>query len=125
MGGVLLLAGCTLPPFPEFGANADTQRPINQIAQAAPAGAGAQPGVIELVNATAGPLDMVFISGCGAASDGSNRLAPGMKIPPGGRRQFSVAPGCWSVDAGTMGVGQASQQLDVQAAAISRYTVTG
>ena len=121
----MLLAGCALPPFPEFGATADAQRPINQISQVAPAGAGVKPGVIELVNATAGPLDMVFISGCGAASNSANRLAPGMKIPPGGRRHFSVAPGCWSVDAGIMGVGQARQQLDVQEAAISRYTVTG
>lgn len=87
--------------------------------------AAAQPmGVIEVVNTTNAPLDMVLISACGGATDSANRLA-GIVIAPAASRQFDIAVGCWDVDAGASGIGEARQRLTVHANAISRYTVTG
>lgn len=85
---------------------------------------GEPTGIIEIVNDTSNQLDVVLISECNASTYGLNRLPSGMAIPSGGSYQFEVSAGCWDVDPGTIGVGEARQRLDVAAYGLTRYTVT-
>jgi len=84
---------------------------------------GEPTGVIEVVNNSGGVLDVVLISDCNASTYGLNRLPQGQAIPHGGRYRFTVSAGCWDVDAGAIGVGEARQRMDVAAGGLSRYTV--
>lgn len=84
---------------------------------------GEPTGEIVVVNATRNPLHAVLISDCGASTYGLNRLPSGMAIPPGGRYAFTVSAGCWDVDAGTLGVGEARQRMQVEAGGGVNYTV--
>lgn len=84
---------------------------------------GAPTGVIEVVNATSGPVDVVLISECSASTYGLNRLPQGTAIAPGASYTFTVSAGCWDVDAGTFGVGEARQRMQVDAYGGVRYTV--
>lgn len=86
---------------------------------------GESTGVIQVVNDTSGVLDVVLISDCGASTYGLNRLPTGAAISPGSSYDFTVSAGCWDVDAGAIGVGEARQRMTVDAGGISRYTVTG
>ena len=44
-------------------------------------------------------------------------------INPGASRRFEVSAGCWDVDAGAFGVGEARQRMTVAAGGITTYTV--
>ncbi len=85
---------------------------------------GTATGTIEVVNATSDQLHAVLISNCNASTYGLNRLPEGMAIPSGGRYQFTVSAGCWDVDAGTFGVGEARQRMNVAPGGLTVYTVT-
>ena len=85
---------------------------------------GTATGTIEVVNGTSDQLHAVLISNCNASTYGLNRLPEGMAIPSGGRYQFTVSAGCWDVDAGTFGVGEARQRMNVAAGGITVYPVT-
>ncbi|WP_196257893.1 hypothetical protein [Pelagibacterium limicola] len=82
-------------------------------------------GTIEVVNGTSMHIDVVLISACVESSYGLNRLPSGTAIAPGQSYSFTVSAGCWDVDAGVIGYGEARQRLDVAPYGISRYTVNG
>ena len=86
---------------------------------------GTATGTIEVVNTTSDDLHAVLISNCDASTYGLNRLPEGTVIPPGSSFAFTVSAGCWDVDAGTLGVGDAKQRMDVAAGGITRYTING
>lgn len=85
---------------------------------------GEPTGVIIVQNATGHRVDAVLISNCSASTYGLNRLPSGVAIPPGGSYEFTVSAGCWDVDAGTVGVGEARQRMQVSPGGGVRYTVT-
>lgn len=82
-------------------------------------------GTIEVMNDTSGTLDIVLISECSESTYGLNRLPEGTVIPSGRSYQFTVTAGCWDVDAGAFGVGEARQRMQVDPGGLTRYTVTG
>lgn len=84
---------------------------------------GEPTGTIEVVNATSYVVDVVAISDCNASTYGFNRLPEGVVIPPGSSYEFTVSAGCWDVDAGSVGVGEARQRMTVVAYGRTRYTV--
>ncbi len=84
---------------------------------------GEATGEIVVINATRNPVHAVLISDCGASTYGLNRLPSGLAIAPGGRYAFTVSAGCWDVDAGTLGVGEARQRMQVPAGGGVNYTV--
>jgi hypothetical protein len=85
---------------------------------------GEPTGVIEVTNATSNVVDVVLISDCSASTYGLNRLPSGTAIPSGRSYQFTVSAGCWDVDAGSIGVGEARQRMTVRAGGITEYVVT-
>ena len=85
---------------------------------------GEPTGVIEVRNRTGGQVNVVLISDCNASTYGLNRLPDGMAIPNGGSYRFEVSAGCWDVDAGAIGVGEARQRMQVTPGGITQYTVT-
>jgi hypothetical protein len=84
---------------------------------------GEPTGTIEVVNATSNVVDVVLISECGASTYGLDRLPENTVIAPGKSYSFGVSAGCWDVDAGTFGVGEARQRMEVAAGGHTRYTV--
>lgn len=86
--------------------------------------AGEATGTIAVVNETGDVLDTVLISDCGASTYGLDRLPDGVSIPPGGNYAFTVSAGCWDVDAGAMGIGEARQRMDVRVGGVTEYVVT-
>ena len=86
---------------------------------------GEPTGVIIVENGSGGYIDAVLISECDASTYGLNRLPEGAHIPSGGSYQFTVSAGCWDVDGGTIGVGEARQRLTVDAGGITSYTING
>lgn len=80
-------------------------------------------GTIRIANATGGIIDVVLISECSVGSYGLNRLPEGVYIPPGGSYDFTVTPGCYDVDAGTIGVGEARQRMQIRAYGGVEYVV--
>lgn len=66
-----------------------------------------------------------LISNCSASTYGLNRLPDGVSIPRGRSYRFTVSAGCWDVDAGTWGVGEARQRMTVAPNQVTRYMVTG
>lgn len=85
---------------------------------------GEPTGTIEVVNQTAGNIDVVLISDCDAGSYGLDRLPDNGAIPPGKSYSFTVSAGCWDVDAGAFGHGEARQRMQVAAGGHTRYAVT-
>lgn len=85
---------------------------------------GEPTGAIAVINRTSHTLGVVAISACSASTYGLNRLPDGVSIPPGRSYQFEVSAGCWDVDAGAFGVGEARQRLTVSAGRVTGYTVT-
>jgi hypothetical protein len=85
---------------------------------------GEPTGVIEVANQTGGVIDVVLISECGASTYGLNRLPSGASIAPGRSYRFTVSAGCWDVDAGSIGKGEARQRMQVAAGGGVRYSVT-
>ena len=77
-----------------------------------------------VVNASNHDIDAVLISTCSASTYGLNRLPRDTRIPRGGVYEFTISAGCWDVDAGVIGVGEARQRFNVQGGGTFRYTVT-
>ena len=86
---------------------------------------GEPTAVIEVINSTGNNIHAVLISECNASTYGLNRMASGEVIAPGQSRQFTVSAGCWDVDAGTLGVGEARQRMTLPANSIQPYEITG
>jgi hypothetical protein len=84
---------------------------------------GEATGTIEVINNTGGVLDVVLISECGASTYGLDRMGDTEVIPHGSSRAFTVSAGCWDVDAGAFGVGEARQRMTVAPGGITQYTV--
>ena len=55
---------------------------------------------------------------------GFDRLPDNVVIGPGQAYSFTVSAGCWDVDAGSIGYGEARQRMTVAAGGIVEYTVT-
>ncbi|MBI1213016.1 MAG: hypothetical protein GC190_16255 [Alphaproteobacteria bacterium] len=85
---------------------------------------GEPTGTIVVQNGTSGTVDAVLISDCDASTYGLNRLPDGYKIPAGASYRFTVSAGCWDVDAGAIGRGEARHRMQVAAGGGVRYTVT-
>lgn len=85
---------------------------------------GEPTGTLTVINGTGGNIDVVTISDCSASTYGLDRLPENVAIGPGQAYSFAVSAGCWDVDAGAIGVGEARQRLDVAAGGITEYTVT-
>lgn len=86
--------------------------------------AGEPTGTITVLNGTRGHLDVITISECSASTYGVDRLPDGVSVGPGQGYSFTVSAGCWDVDAGAVGVGEARQRLSVAAGGTTEYTVT-
>lgn len=86
---------------------------------------GEATAVIEVINGTSNNIHAVLISECNASTYGLNRMVNGEVIAPGASRQFTVSAGCWDVDAGTLGVGEARQRMTLPPNSIQPYRVTG
>lgn len=86
---------------------------------------GEATGTIEVINNTGGVLDVVLISECNASTYGLDRMGDSEVIPSGASRAFTVSAGCWDVDAGAFGVGEARQRMTVAPGGITQYTVNG
>ena len=84
---------------------------------------GEPTGTIRVVNGTSGNLDVVLISECNVGSYGLNRMPEGSYIPPGGSYDFTVSAGCWDVDVGAVGMGEARHRMQVAAYGGVEYTV--
>lgn len=85
---------------------------------------GEPTGTIVVANSTSSNIDVVLISECGASTYGLDRLPDDTAIPPGRSYSFTVSAGCWDVDAGTFGKGEARQRMSVAGGGSTRYTVT-
>ena len=85
---------------------------------------GEATGTIEVINQSGLTVDVVLISECNASTYGLNRLPQGTVIPPGQAYQFTVSAGCWDVDAGVVGYGEARQRMTVGAGGVTSYTVS-
>jgi hypothetical protein len=85
---------------------------------------GEPTGSIIVANSTSGNIDVVLISECGASTYGLDRLPDNTVIPAGRQYSFTVSAGCWDVDAGAFGKGEARQRMTVAAGGSTRYTVT-
>ena len=84
---------------------------------------GEATGTIEVINNTGGTLDVVLISECDASTYGLDRMGDTEVIPHGASRAFTVSAGCWDVDAGAFGVGEARQRMTVAPGGITQYTI--
>jgi hypothetical protein len=78
---------------------------------------------IRIENFTSGPVNAVLISACSASTYGLNRLPSGVSIPPGRSYDFTVSAGCWDVAAGTIGVGDARERIQLSPGMTFRYGV--
>lgn len=86
---------------------------------------GVPTGIIEVANASNVVVTVVLISSCGASTYGFNRMADREVIEPGATRRFTVSAGCWDVDVGARGVGEAKKRMTVVAGRATRYSVGG
>ena len=85
---------------------------------------GEPTGTITVVNGTSRVIDVILISECGASTYGLDRLPDTVALGSGQSYSFTVSAGCWDVDAGSVGYGEARQRLSVAANGITEYTVT-
>lgn len=85
---------------------------------------GEPTGIIQVNNRTSHSMNVVLISNCNASTYGLNRLPSGVSIPSGRSYQFTVSAGCWDVDGGVIGVGEARQRLNVYPGRVTPYTIS-
>lgn len=85
---------------------------------------GEPTGTITVINGGSRVIDVVLISECGASTYGLDRLPETVGLSSGQSYSFTVSAGCWDVDAGSVGYGEARQRLSVAANGITEYTVT-
>ncbi len=86
---------------------------------------GEPTGAIEVINGSSQVIHAVLISNCDASTYGLNRLPEGLSIPQGSSYTFEVSAGCWDVDAGSLGYGEARQRMTIDPGVHMRYTVGG
>jgi hypothetical protein len=84
---------------------------------------GEPTGTITVVNDTSRYIDVVLISECSASTYGLDRLPEGVALATGQSYSFTVSAGCWDVDAGSVGYGEARQRMTVAAGGVTQYTV--
>ncbi len=84
---------------------------------------GEPTGRIRIANYTSGPVNVVLISACSASTYGLNRLPSGTSIPPRRTYDFTVSTGCWDVAAGTIGVGDARERIQITPGLTFEYGV--
>lgn len=84
---------------------------------------GEPTGTLTVINDTSRVIDVILVSECGASTYGLNRLPSGVALGSGQSYSFTVSAGCWDVDAGSIGYGEARQRLQVAAGGIMEYTV--
>lgn len=80
-------------------------------------------GHIIVVNNTGLTITAITVSECAAFTHGFNRLPDGKGVKAGGTYAFKVSAGCWDVDAGIFGVGEAKKRFNIQAGSTIRYNV--
>ncbi len=85
---------------------------------------GEPTGTITVVNGTSRVIDVILISECDASTYGLDRLPDTVSLGNGDSYSFTVSAGCWDVDAGSVGYGEARQRMSVAAGGITEYTVT-
>lgn len=85
---------------------------------------GEPTGTLTVINGTSRVIDVVLVSECGASTYGLDRLPDSVALSNGQSYSFAVSAGCWDVDAGSIGYGEARQRLSVAANGITEYTVT-
>lgn len=85
---------------------------------------GEATGTLTVVNGTSRVIDVVLISECDASTYGLDRLPDNVALGTGDSYSFTVSAGCWDVDAGSIGYGEARHRLSVAAGGITEYTVT-
>lgn len=107
--GLVLMAGCSGDAWITGG---ELIRP------------GEPTGTITVINGTTRVIDVILISECGASTYGLDRLPETVALGSGQSYAFTVSAGCWDVDAGSVGYGEARQRLSVAANGITQYTVT-
>ena len=84
---------------------------------------GEPTGTLTVINQTSRVVDVILVSECGASTYGLDRLPEGVALGTGDSYSFTVSAGCWDVDAGSVGYGEARQRLNVAAGGITEYTV--
>lgn len=84
---------------------------------------GEPTGTITVINQTSRVVDVILVSECNASTYGLNRLPGGVSLGTGDSYNFTVSSGCWDVDAGSIGYGEARQRLNVAPGGITQYTV--
>lgn len=80
-------------------------------------------GHIVVVNNTGLTITAITVSECAAFTHGLNRLPDGKGVKAGGSYSFKVSTGCWDVDAGIFGVGEAKKRINVGTGTTFRFTV--
>ena len=85
---------------------------------------GEPTGTITVVNGTSRVIDVILISECNASTYGLDRLPESVALGSGQSYSFTVSAGCWDVDAGSVGFGEARQRMSVAGGGITEYTVT-
>ena len=111
-GGAVTAAGLWLAGCSSLITGGDLIRP------------GEATGTLQVVNGTSNYIDTIAISECNASTYGLDRLPDDVSLAPGEYYEFTVSAGCWDVDAGSFGVGEAKHRMDVEAYGVTRYTVT-
>jgi hypothetical protein len=76
-----------------------------------------------IINDTYGYLDAIVISDCNNFTYGTNRLASGESIPPGGSRSFVLSAGCWDVGGGEYAGVEAYERMQLGPGTVMRYTI--
>lgn len=84
---------------------------------------GEPTGTITVINNTSRYIDVILISECNASTYGLDRLPENVSLATGQSYSFTVSAGCWDVDAGSIGYGEARQRMTVAAGGITEYTV--
>jgi hypothetical protein len=88
------------------------------------ANANGATGTIRVINDSGEYIDVVLISDCDAFTYGmENQLPPNEGIPHGSYYDFIVPSGCWDVAAGSIGVGDARQRLNLPPNGIFELTI--
>ena len=88
------------------------------------ANANGATGTIRIINESGEYLDVVLISDRDAFTYGTtNQLPPNSGIPNGSYYDFTVPAGCWDVAAGSIGVGDTRQRMNIPANGIFELTI--
>jgi hypothetical protein len=108
--GLAVLAGCSTVTTGSTGTNL--------------ASAGGATGTIRIINDSGEYINVVLLSDCDAFTYGmDNKLGQNDGIAHGSYRDFTVPAGCWDVAAGSIGVGDVRQRMEIPGNGIFEFTV--